>query len=55
MYRAIPESTLLQNLRNCRLILDNVEEAWNKFNFKKQGIEYNAAGDAGWLGKQPRG
>ncbi len=55
LYRAIPESTLLQNLENCKLILDNVEEAWKKFNFKKQGIEYYAAGDAGWLGKQPRG
>jgi nucleotide sugar dehydrogenase len=49
IYKAIPEALLLRNLRNCRLILDNVEEAWRRFDFKPLGIEYHVAGDAGWL------
>jgi nucleotide sugar dehydrogenase len=48
-YGAIPEATLLENLRNCKLILDNVEERWKKFDFRQLGIEYHAAGEAGWL------
>jgi len=48
-YSAIPEATLLENLRNCKLILDNVEETWKKFDFRQLGIEYHAAGEAGWL------
>jgi len=48
-YSAIPEAALFENLRNCKLVLDNVEETWKKFNFKQQGISYHAAGDAGWL------
>ena len=50
VYRSIPESTLIENLTNCRLILDNVEEVWRKFDFKQVGIEYYVTGDAGWLG-----
>jgi len=49
MYGAVPEAVLLENLHNCKLILDNVEETWKKFNFKQQGIAYHVAGDAGWL------
>jgi hypothetical protein len=49
MYNAITEAALFENLRNCRLILDNVEETWRKFNFKQLGISYHVAGDAGWL------
>jgi nucleotide sugar dehydrogenase len=49
-YRAVPDSAILNNLTNCRLVLDNVEETWKDLNLKEYGIEYHAAGDAGWLG-----
>jgi len=49
-YRSIPESTILDNLRNCKLVLDNIEEAWRKIDFRSRGIEYHVAGDKGWLG-----
>jgi nucleotide sugar dehydrogenase len=48
-YAAIPESVLMENLRDCRLILDNVEETWKKYRFREYGIEYYVAGSAGWL------
>lgn len=48
-YSAIPETALFENLHNCKLILDNVEETWKKFNFKQLGISYHVAGDSGWL------
>jgi nucleotide sugar dehydrogenase len=50
IYRAIPESTLLRNLSNCRLILDNIEETWRKFDFRQLGIQYFVAGEREWLG-----
>jgi len=48
-YMAVPESTILKNLVNCKLVLDNVEEAWKRIDFSAAGIEYHAAGDRGWL------
>jgi UDP-N-acetyl-D-mannosaminuronate dehydrogenase len=49
-YRALPEAAILKNLPNCKLILDNVEEAWKKVDFSASGIQYHAAGDREWLG-----
>jgi len=48
-YRAVPEATILKNLQNCKLVLDNVEEAWRRIDFSGSGIEYHAAGDRDWL------
>jgi len=53
LYRSISESALLGSLRNCKLVLDNVEETWRKFNFGQMGIQYFVAGDPGWLGVLP--
>jgi len=48
-YKAALESTILKCLVNCKLVLDNVEEAWKRIDFPKSGIEYHAAGDRDWL------
>jgi hypothetical protein len=40
-------------LHKCKFILDNVEEAWKKFDFRSAGIEYHVAGDPGWLESLP--
>jgi UDP-N-acetyl-D-mannosaminuronate dehydrogenase len=50
-YKAAPESTILKSLVNCKLVLDNVEEAWKRIDFSGSGIEYHAAGDKDWLGR----
>jgi nucleotide sugar dehydrogenase len=52
-YRAIPEALLVKSLHKCKFILDNVEEAWKKFDFRSAGIEYHVAGDPGWLESLP--
>lgn len=49
-YRGLSEATILKNLDNCKLILDNVEETWRRIDFSALGIEYHAAGDRNWLG-----
>lgn len=54
-YKAAPESAILNSLVNCKLVLDNVEEAWKRIDFSASGIEYHAAGDKGWLGNTMRG
>jgi len=43
----------LEKLENCRLIVDNVEEAWRRIDFSSHGIEYHIAGDSGWLSTRP--
>jgi UDP-N-acetyl-D-mannosaminuronate dehydrogenase len=48
-YRSVPEATILKNLENCRLVLDNVEEAWRRIEFSASKIEYHTAGDRDWL------
>jgi nucleotide sugar dehydrogenase len=48
-YRTVPDSVILKNLVRCRLIVDNVEEAWRRLDFSASGIEYHIAGDKGWL------
>jgi UDP-N-acetyl-D-mannosaminuronic acid dehydrogenase len=49
-YRTVPDSMILKNLGKCKLIVDNVEEAWRRVDFFASGIEYHVAGDRGWLG-----
>ncbi|MFH0848765.1 MAG: nucleotide sugar dehydrogenase [archaeon] len=48
-YKAVPESTIVKNLTKCKLIIDNVEEAWKRIDFSASGIEYHTAGDKCWL------
>ena len=46
----LPKVKLLNNLRHCRFILDNVG-FWSKYrrDFESRGIEYHLAGDKNWL------
>jgi nucleotide sugar dehydrogenase len=48
-YKAIPEAKLKTHLKNCKLILDNLEEIWRTFDLDSAGIEYHVAGDKNWL------
>ena len=50
-YQAIPYNKVLSNLKNCKLILDNVG-IWGGFDFARAGIEYHLAGTENWLGEQ---
>jgi len=50
-YRAVPDQKILENLDNCKLVVDNVEETWKRIDFSARGIEYHIAGDRGWLGE----
>ncbi len=47
-YQATPRKQILDNLKNCRLILNNTE-IWNDLDFENLGIEYHVAGTRGWL------
>ena len=47
-YKFTPHSTILGNLKKCRLVLDNTE-IWKDIDFQSKGIEYHIAGDAGWI------
>ena len=49
-YKAVPEAKLKGYLKNCKLVLDNLEEIWRTFNLHSTGIEYHVAGDKNWLG-----
>ncbi|MEM5810505.1 MAG: UDP binding domain-containing protein, partial [Candidatus Aenigmatarchaeota archaeon] len=49
LYKSTPEKVLIENLKNCRLILDNLEKAWRRIDFSKYGIKYYVAGESGWL------
>ncbi len=46
-YKSIPIKNILENLKNCKLILDNTG-IWKSIDFGK--IKYHLAGDSGWLG-----
>jgi hypothetical protein len=50
LYKAVPEAKLLSHLKNCKLVLDNLEETWRTFDWRSAGIEYHIAGDSHWLG-----
>jgi len=54
LYKAISEKTLRANLGNCRMIIDNMEEAWRDFDWNAAGIEYHVAGDKNWLRQNAR-
>jgi nucleotide sugar dehydrogenase len=49
LYKAIPEPKLMAQLKDCRLVLDNLEETWRTFDWQSAGIEYHIAGDSNWL------
>jgi len=49
-YQAVPRGQILTNLKNCKLILDNVG-IWGDFNFGEVGVEYHVAGTEHWLGE----
>jgi UDP-N-acetyl-D-mannosaminuronate dehydrogenase len=50
-YRAISESQLKRNLSKCRLIIDNLEEAWKNYDWSSSGIKYVVVGEKDWLPK----
>ncbi|HUK51124.1 MAG TPA: nucleotide sugar dehydrogenase [Terriglobales bacterium] len=48
-YKAVTEKALQPHLKNCKLIIDNLEETWKTFDWNARGIEYYVAGDSKWL------
>jgi nucleotide sugar dehydrogenase len=50
VYRAVSEKRLMNYMKNCKLVLDNLEETWRSFDWSLAGIEYHVAGDKSWLG-----
>jgi len=55
IYKAIPETRLINNLKNCKLVLDNIEETWRTFDLQSAGITYLSAGDSNWLSARKTG
>ena len=51
-YKITPKDVLLENLKNCRLIIDN-PSVWFKWkeDFKKMGIKYILIGDKNWMSR----
>ena len=49
LYKAITETKLFPYLKNCKLVLDNLEETWRTFDWRAAEIEYHIAGDSNWL------
>jgi nucleotide sugar dehydrogenase len=49
VYKAVSEARLMSFLKNCKLVLDNLEETWRTFDWPSSGIEYHLAGDSNWL------
>lgn len=47
-YQATPRKQILDNLKKCKLVLNNTE-IWHDKNFEELGIEYHVAGTRGWL------
>lgn len=47
-YRFMPNKAIMNNLKNCRLILDNTG-VWRFLKSNDKGIEYHVAGDSKWL------
>jgi nucleotide sugar dehydrogenase len=48
LYASIPRNELIENLKKCRVVIDNVG-IWNQLDFTNTEIEYHEAGDRGWL------
>lgn len=51
-YKAISQEQLKTNLKNCRMVIDNLEEAWKDFDWDSMGIDYVIVGDKNWLIKK---
>ena len=49
LYKAVSEAKLMSYLKNCKLVLDNLEESWRTFDWQSNKIEYHIAGDSDWL------
>jgi nucleotide sugar dehydrogenase len=49
IYKAVPEAKLMGYLKNCKLVLDNLEATWQTFDWPSVAIEYHVAGDRNWL------
>ena len=49
IYKAIPEARLMSYLKSCKLVIDNLEETWQAFNWASTDIHYHVAGDSKWL------
>ena len=47
-YQAVTQSQVLDNLTNCKLVIDNTG-IWREIDFASKGIEYRLAGTANWL------
>lgn len=52
LYKSTPYLNILENLKNCKFILDNMG-LWKDIPFKD--LEYHEAGDAFWLEKKEQG
>jgi nucleotide sugar dehydrogenase len=48
LYKFTPNKVIVDNLKKCRLVLDNTG-IWRDIDFAKTGIEYHVAGDRGWI------
>ena len=49
LYKATPETELKSHLKRCKLIIDNLEEAWKHVGWSTTNIKYFVAGDSNWL------
>ena len=49
LYKALPEADLKNHLKNCKLVIDNLEETWKHVDWSSTGIKYFVAGDSDWL------
>jgi UDP-N-acetyl-D-mannosaminuronate dehydrogenase len=48
-YRAVSEMKLKPLLKNCKLIIDNLEETWKNFDWQSTETRYLTAGEKDWL------
>jgi len=49
VYETIPKKDVVKNLKNCRLVIDNMG-TWNDVDFSETQVEHHEVGDSGWLG-----
>ena len=49
LYKALPEIDLKHHLKNCKLVIDNLEETWKHVDWSSTGTKYFVAGDSNWL------
>jgi len=48
LYRFTPNTVILNNLKKCKVVLDNTG-IWQDIDFRKINVEYHVAGDKRWL------